>query len=386
MDDLISGEGAETAEPSSRTFWDVYWETDPATATGKANAPLIRGPLKHKSEHFEYVLPVFKFLSKEHSEKLLLTGNVHLPTLYEFRDPSRYRGTIRDEREGLVSIKNIYTKYDGLAKNADGLIPELVQPYHRVSGEDIILSIRRESPNSLIYCCSRFVFSDSLKWAIGEGKTDCVAITDFDAFTDEITAKLTGFNFICRQQCLYVGRDIVEIDPGPESTTNFLLSHPEATAFVKPKEFREQREVRVVWTPRQRAALTPVTFDLESIKKLLIPVEIRGILPEHFDCSTDLCLGVKVHLSSSSEPMQFVMHTPFGHSSPVIYRIENGPWELGFINSEMTNTVSNVDVRGPVDRPFVFTPFGVVNFCVLLTDVTKLEFVCKSFDQMFADD
>ena len=117
-----------------------------------------------------------------------MAGNVHLSTLHEFRDKSHYKGKILDLDEGRLVIENVYSCYEGLAKNADGAMPLFLPPYKKVSALGSTFSQAKEVSDVLIYCVTRFLFSDSLRWAKEEKKDSCALITHFELFLTQVSA------------------------------------------------------------------------------------------------------------------------------------------------------------------------------------------------------
>ncbi|MGI8598809.1 MAG: hypothetical protein ACR2KB_06080, partial [Chitinophagaceae bacterium] len=75
----------------------------------------------------EVVEPLFKFLPNEWANALVNEGTVQLCYTDEFRK-DKYPGKIYDKDEGYFSVRNLYTSYNGLAKDAYGLLGFLPYP------------------------------------------------------------------------------------------------------------------------------------------------------------------------------------------------------------------------------------------------------------------
>ena len=164
--------------------------------------------LRQRIENSEFIFPAFKFLSREHACKLLDNGNVHLPTIQEFRDPNRYKGRLLDVREGQVKLVSRYTHYEGLAKDAHGTLPRFYPPDQRLDVSNMEYAEELEFSNAYLYCTTGRFFSDSLEWAIGEKRDSCVLITDFEAFLRRVSDALSHLQLRGFGECLYIGRDI----------------------------------------------------------------------------------------------------------------------------------------------------------------------------------
>lgn len=232
---------------------------------------------RSKIDDQEFIFPVFKFLSHEHAQKLLNNGNVHLPTLHEFRDKSVYKGKILDTEEGKIQLINYYGSYEGLAKDANGTLPLFFPPYHKISAFQTKFQQHLQFSNILIYCVTRFLFSDSLKWAVEEKKDTCVLITDFEKFLSLLSSILEDVRFHSVGECNYLGRIIEEKNPGAQSLTNYFLANNHQIAYLKPKEYKEQREIRAIWYSESKEQITPITTDVQNISHLTLPVNISGI-------------------------------------------------------------------------------------------------------------
>lgn len=114
--------------------------------------------LRQRIGDLEIIFPAFKFLSSQHARALLDNGNVHLPTIQEFRDPSRYKGKLLDVREGQVKLVSRYTHYEGLAKDANGTLPRFYPPDQRLDVLNSEWAEELDFSNAHLYCATRFFF------------------------------------------------------------------------------------------------------------------------------------------------------------------------------------------------------------------------------------
>lgn len=328
---------------------------------------------RKKIEDQEFIFPVFKFLSHNHAQSLINDGNVHLPTLHEFRDDKAYKGKILDTEEGKIQLLNYYDCYEGLAKNADGALPLFFPPYHKISALQNNFQQHLEASNIYIYCVTRFLFSDSLKWAAEEKKDTCVLITDFEKLLSHVTSNLEDVKFHSVGECKYLGRTIEENNPGPQSLTNYFLANNHQIAYLKPKEYKEQREIRAIWYSDSKEKVAPITKNIENVNSLTIPVDISGI---NFDEIKEgkIKLGARIHKRDKKEPAEYVIEKPFGFCTPVIFRNKEGPWYLGFMYPGNPKHVENGHFKyasiGISD-----SRLGLIFCCVELENVESIEFI-----------
>ena len=200
--------------------------------------------------NMKFRFPTFKFLSNQHATAMKNAGNIYLPKLRDFRDAAAHAGLILDTGEGKLGIINEYTFYEGLAKNADGLIPVQNPPYE-------FLAVVGEKRQTVIdgghlhaYCLTQHILSDSFEWAIGERvKETCVMITDMEKFLEIVVPHVAveGFEFVAARDCIYAlddDRNVVEKDPGPHSVSNMFLSKEILVPFAKPAKYGVQRTTR----------------------------------------------------------------------------------------------------------------------------------------------
>jgi hypothetical protein len=308
-------------------------------------------------------------------QALLDSGTVHLPTLYEFRDATRYKGQILDVNEGRVQLECRYSFFSGLAKEANGTLPLNFAPYEHVTFHGASISEEIDSGNLLIYCMTRFMLSDSLIWAIGEKKESCALITDVEAAQNHISSAMTAesLTFYGIDDCIYAGRHVVDLDPSRTSVANYLLVDRRRAAFIKPQEYASQREVRAIWLSAGDV-LGPVTRSVPAIRELCIPVRFSGInvdtvkRPRHGDS-----IGGRMYRKSASNPAEFDMQQPWDVCSPVIHAIDGEEAMLGFYYAGASNTFAHMT--------FSNCSIGVLDshigriFCsVPLSDVESIEF------------
>ena len=332
-------------------------------------------PLRQKIDGSEYIFPAFKFLSSEHAHRLLDNGNVHLPTIQEFRDPTRYKGGILDVREGQVRLVSRYTLYEGLAKDANGTLPHVYPPDQRIDDSNFECAKELEISNAHLYCATGFFFSDSLEWAIGEKKDSCELITDFETFLQRVSDALDNLQYQGFGWCNYIGRDIDETDPGPDSLANYLLSDERRIALVKPKEYAAQRELRAVWQRTDGASeFEAINLDVPTIRDLCIPADFSDVQKELLlNCeSPDVALGVKIVRKPPGLTAEYMLQTPLEVFSPVIFRIRpEEPWLLGCYYAGEGRTFGPGHVKN-AEIGMSVSSLGTVHCCVRLDEIQRL--------------
>ncbi|HCG5296691.1 TPA: hypothetical protein NJZ52_004456 [Vibrio parahaemolyticus] len=82
----------------------------------------------------------------------------------------------------------------------------------------------------------------------------------------------SDLDLVGAQECQYIGRNFFATSATPYDPTNFFIQENINAAFVKPVEYAPQRELRLIWKPKN--SFQPQEFlnnDIET-KDLLIPV------------------------------------------------------------------------------------------------------------------
>jgi len=322
--------------------------------------------------------PLFKFMKKEHAASLMATGTVHLPSMFEFRNESKYAGKIVDKTEGFLTIENEYTHYVGRAKDAEGLIPHNHKPYDVMAVRNYGIGTNIKVSDVLIYCAASRLFSDTLSWAFEEGKSACVMIMDATLFFSEVHNKIKDeYDIQGPQSCIYVKSEdgkIFEKNPTANSETNFFLGNPASTFFAKPKSYESQREARAIFAPKNNALVNSENVHLNA--KIVFVPEIRSTLLEIIfqDSDPEVLLGKKAGevcmrvKRLNGEPTVFSIKEPRGVFSPVFFKSQNNETMMGFSYPYEDNaifsgaSVVNCDVDiGLVDDHIVFASNAISN-------------------------
>jgi hypothetical protein len=228
-----------------------------------------------------YMFPVFKFGTVEHTKNLCEKGEVYIPTLHEFRDTEKYAGTIGDAEEGFFEIINEYSRYEGVAGAANGLLRVKAPANERVNLINVAFQECIQNTWTIVFCTAEYFFSESLSWAIEHGKNSCALIFDFEEFADIGSQALSPeYSYVDIGPCIYEGRTIREKDPGPNSRTEFFLRNATKQCFVKPRTHAKQNKVRAIWAVPFGGPGLPKP--VSQPKKVEIPI-LRGyVMPINF--------------------------------------------------------------------------------------------------------
>lgn len=294
-----------------------------------------------------FIYPVFKFGKKEHSNSLLSRGQVHLPTLHEFQDSARYSGSIHDQFEGTY----------------------------------ILNDQKMAVANCIVYCSSQHFFSDTLEWALSQGKDSCVAIVDFDLFCDVIGSKLhPQFKLLGVGSCDYSGKSGFKSDFKSERELKEFLK--EKLIFSKPEEYKNQFEVRAIWQfyskPNYNDALT---IELDFLRTFLIPINMGNVtfeaLREHKKGKGSV--GIKF-LKYDGKSLQCWFNLPKQVLTPICILSENG-WVIGVrhVGSERTFEGGYVEVGDEG----LLVPEGGVGPIFLMTKLNELKEIQFLYDENF---
>ena len=122
--------------------------------------------------------------------------------------------------------------------------------------------------NVFIYCgCGEF-FSDSLLFAIKEGRNSCTLITDPIGFSKKISESDDNLIYIGVERCEYVGREL-HYDGESNSIACLIKEDNNQAIFVKPKHMASQREIRCAWVDQSDRTIFHKNIDLTNY---LIPI------------------------------------------------------------------------------------------------------------------
>jgi len=271
----------------------------------------------------EIQFPLFKFLKSDHAKDMLQEGKIYIPNLYSFKK-NRFGGLIDDNTEGEVCIENHYESFDGYAEDVESMML-LTFGAGKKKLVNVTLKNEIKNPDALIYCTSSFLFSDTLSWAIKEGKESCIMISDSQLFFNLIYEKLKHkyplFKF---GSCLYVKSDegiYYEPNANKNSLTNEIMHDRFMEFFLKPKNFSSQREVRAIFRNNSESIndeIEPETLIIPEIRKLLFEIDFKNadveILTERKKGRINM-----INVLKSGDKHSVCFETPFNLMTPLIF-------------------------------------------------------------------
>jgi hypothetical protein len=276
--------------------------------------------------HRDLILPVFKFQRPEHSIAMCKSGNIHLSKISELR-ASKHGEPVDDSAEGIVTL---FEPMD---------VTGLHQFLYR--GQQLRLN------DAFIFCAASNLVSQSLVWAINDGKTACVMLTDIEEVMRRVNAVVPELSFLGFQECIYRPKTLFTL-PGDVARGSRQVESQ--IAWIKPVEYRAQLETRGVWLPRQYpTALTSINRVI-PLQDLCIPVSYSGMYPFFEDHNRSLV--IKVEVFGADGTICLSMQYPHEVMSPVIHK-RGDRYFLGFTSSsgihvggQLTSDGASMDDRG----------------------------------------
>ncbi|MDC5821758.1 hypothetical protein OPW19_18265 [Vibrio europaeus] len=307
------------------------------------------------------MFPAFKFQEEKYAKSMLSDGNVHLSNISIFRDSSRFTGQILDKREGIATLHNGIptTKCHNYAQNSIHAFP------HKL---DVIVS------DAYVFCCTKYFLSDSLTWAISEGKQCCVLITDVDEYINRVSLYFkTSLEFKSAKECQYIGRDFVSTSATPYDNTNYFIQDELNAAFIKPKEYASQRELRLLWTPKSDVEVSDFLNDNVETTDLLIPVRFHDF-DESFSSFGNCTVGARILTKNGRGNAEYQIQVPNEVFTPVIHS-NGGEKMLGFLST--SNHLSGGRFNGGHTGIFM-SDIGCIVCNVYLSDIESIEIFTQS--------
>jgi hypothetical protein len=208
--------------------------------------------------------PLFKYMKKEHVDKLFCTGEIHLGTLYDFRNQEQHGLQRGDADEGKKviydSIDNV-TIEDPSQNNPLNIFQRrfitIGDEAKNIQLKDIEFSLPQNSVDCYIYCMST-EFNEHL---YHEFKAEtCVKIKSPSKFVKSISIALRNKNnphFIYHLSPVWYGQRSQKYGKHNEY-------HP---SIIKTKNYKNQKEVRAIWIPEHpqynNIKLQPMNINLQ---------------------------------------------------------------------------------------------------------------------------
>lgn len=295
----------------------------------------------------KFIYPIFKFQKNEHASGMWRNGNIHLSNVKTFRD-GQFGGLIDDPREGQVSLHYPIDKSHNF---------NIYHERYEISLDD-----------TFIYSGSSDFFSETLKWAISEGKETCVLITDIEEVVKKISMDCPELEYVGARPCIYSGRDIgilKYLSPlRDEIVKNNMLA-----GWIKPQEYIKQKEFRVLWKAREDiGSLNYINRDV-NIQNYLIPVEFEGLDALFADKKTHT-VGARIVTVEGQNDAWFDIQYPLETFSPVIHK-SGDDYLLGFLSP--SPSISGGRFHGGIIG-VAMTEIGTIGCNVKLKDIVKIEY------------
>ncbi|MDN7779384.1 MULTISPECIES: hypothetical protein [Burkholderia cepacia complex] len=196
------------------------------------------------------VVPVpnrlFKYLRREHAERLINEGSTRVGTLHDFRNEERHGVGVGDAGEGrkLLSMHpepQFVNAGSPMAKQLEAMGAIKMGPgvTIQLGGESVIAS-EHDHHDVFVWCCSTDLSTDAMA-NLGAANT-CVEIFDVPNFFTALDAAVRAKYEV---QTLGPAR-VVYGSRHEEWNGEDMGTHP---VFLKGPSFANQAEVRVAWSP-----------------------------------------------------------------------------------------------------------------------------------------
>ena len=302
-------------------------------------SPLVR-PFDFSSPIGSFVgsMPLFKFMNREHAKNLLSLGQVHLPILRSFQEIS-HTGSLYDPQEGRA-----YMVAD------DGAEEKL------------------EVENAYSYSTSSHLLTDSLDFALQEAsKETCVMIWDVERFLRLVGASFPELLLIACKPCAYEihdsGRRLHRSRAEDVRIISWLDRFPQDVAFLKPREYAGQLEVRPVFSLRP-GHVAPDFFrrNIPEVSECCLLVDFRDVdrrlLMDRNNPHRRI--GARVYGKGGELLVSLAVDRPFEGFSPFV--IPDGHPEghlLGFYSPASDGRPREGLITGTPGRPWV--KFGLTH-------------------------
>lgn len=304
-----------------------------------------------------FIFPAFKFQEQQYADSMLNNGNVHLSNISIFRDTRKFSGKILDIKEGIVTLHN--------------RIKPIKNEYIQSCKHAFPTSVNININDAYIFCCTKYFLSDSLTWAISEGKQCCVLITDVNEYIHRISLHYqASLNFRSARECEYIGRDFYASTATPYDRINKFINEPLNAVFVKPKEYAPQKELRILWTPKSNIKQEEYLNSNIETKDLLIKVLFHNF-NIFYKSSRPSLVGARIIKKDGRENAKYEIRVPEEVFSPVIHS-KKGHKMLGFLSLSRSNIFIDCLFKGS-DIPIIQSPIGNIVCNVYLNDIEHIE-------------
>ncbi len=327
------------------------------------------------SETLIMTFPLFKFLEKKWAGALISAGSVRLSSITEFKKDI-YANQIHDASEGTFKIVNFYTRYQGYAKDAFGALGYGQPAELKVDFTNHTNTLTLRNDNTLIYCTTSTLFNESMIQAFEDQKDACVLIKDPAAFFNIISQQLPHLKYIGCQPCYYKGKEIYEVDPDVNSFSEMICNDPGKLILTKPENFINQDESRAAWELPNNVKLNKLDIEIESLKKLVINVDIFDVNKNLIKNKVNTQIGIEIR-RRNKKAIDCAVQYPSFIPNPTILHIKEFPGRpfLGFLfnKEDFDNKFSGLYASESHYLKWG-TPAGTVIFLNFLDDIENIRF------------
>ena len=208
-------------------------------------------------------MALYKYAPQRYNDSLISLGNLRVGTLHDFRNTEHRKG-VGDASEGKKDVTYTIDKLDEVGIRGEhahamkmfGAI--YCDETSSVNADGLKMGQSFDSPDRYVLCLSYERSSNVM--ASLDGADSCLELVDPDGFINRLTKTLNSIaavELVSRFQVVtYQAR--VEVwnrsDWGNDPV------------YIKGVEYKQQKEVRAVWVPKYKGAITPVNLnDIELV-------------------------------------------------------------------------------------------------------------------------
>ena len=304
--------------------------------------------MSNNTQEREFTQPLFKFLEEQYFESFM-RGYIHISNVLRFRKESNSEDLIDDIREGE-------------------------QTFHRgIRGFPPVIVDRTKRNDVFIFCATKSILSDSLRWAINSKRLTCCLIVSPRKVFDEVSSS-KELKFIRRGDCNYRCRDAVTFLP---ITVDEELE--KRSLFIKPLKYKDQLEHRVCWDGLSTNGAEGLTIRTNSPSKLIrVDLEIPEVLKSQLQYGIGKIESVKITVHFVGTHRCAVAHMPYDQDlfTPIVYNDTDGSENIGFRNPCMTLVNSHIDGGGVAKLGCMTDPqIGMLVLCCEVNKISRIEYL-----------
>lgn len=212
---------------------------------------------------------LYRYSSKKYNDMLLMEGSTRIGTLYDFRR-SEHKAGIADPSEGKKTVYHhvedwaIDDEQAGKPSKTMRAMSEVGMFHFEPGGGQrmtgITLAREIQTPDYFIHC-SAYKLSDSVLKQF-EGADSCVEIRNAQEFYGHLTESLNAITPV-----RFEGIHIIKYTDREEEWNGQDYGIP--GLLIKELEFKEQCEVRAIWSPKIGVKIEPVVVRNMNITRHL---------------------------------------------------------------------------------------------------------------------